>query len=103
VITNRRDGTAVTKFSTGDNLGTNCSSFLLGIRVDGGKFTGRLLTRNPDGSGLGWDFDFSDSLGESSPAWAVPGTLVWNGDKVQLAVSSKSNVFDTVLTVELEK
>ena len=55
MIVNRRNGTEVTKSSTGDNLGTNCSSFLSGMRVDEGKFTGHLLTRNADGGGLGWN------------------------------------------------
>ncbi len=102
-ILNRRDGTVVTKFSTGVNLETNCSSFLLGIRMEQGRFMGHLLTRTADGGGLGWDLNFSDALADSFPAWSAPGTLVWNGNRADLATSTRSNVFDTVLVVELEK
>ena len=62
VISNRRDRTSFTKFSTGDNLGTNCTSFLLGIHVDQGRFKGHLFARNADGSGAGWDLDFTDPI-----------------------------------------
>ena len=103
VILNRRDGTVATKFSTGGNLETNCSSFLLGIRVEQGRFTGHLLTRSADGGGLGWDLNFTDALADSYPAWSAPGTLAWNGNRADLATSTKSNTFDSVLAIELEK
>ena len=103
VILNRRNGTVVTKFSTGGNLETNCSSFLLGIRVEQGKFTGHLLTRSADGGGLGWDLNFTDTLADLYPAWSAPGTLAWNGNRADLATSTKSNIFDSVLAIELEK
>ncbi|MGA3179551.1 MAG: hypothetical protein ABSF38_04330 [Verrucomicrobiota bacterium] len=103
VILNRRDGTVVTKFSTGANLETNCSSFLLGIRVEQGRFMGHLLIRTADGGGLGWDLHFTDALADSDPAWSAPGTLVWNGNHADLAASTRSNIFDTVLAIELDK
>ncbi len=102
VIRNRRDGTVVTKFSTGGNLKTNCSSFLLGIRVEQGRFTGHLLTRAADGGGLDWDLNFTDTLADSYPGWSAPGTLTWNGNSAQLATSTRSDI-DDVLTIELDK
>jgi hypothetical protein len=103
VILNRRDGTVVTKFSTGGNLETNCSSFLLGIRVEQGRFIGHLFTRIADGGGLGWDLNFTDALADSYPSWSAPGTIVWNGNHADLAASTKNNIFDTVLVIELDK
>jgi hypothetical protein len=103
MILNLRNGTVITNFSTGGNLETNCSSFLLGIRIEQGRFTGHLLTRTPEGGGLGWAVNFTDKLADSYPAWSTPGTIAWNGNRAELAKSTKSNIFDSVLVIELVK
>jgi len=103
VLVNRRDGSVVSKFSTGASLGTNCTCVRLAIRMDHGEFKGRLLTSAPDGSGLGWEVNFTDAFADSIPAWCGSGTLIWNGNQAELASSTKNNMFDTILAVELEK
>ena len=104
VIIDQRDGTAVTKFSTTHFLSSEtCSSILLGIRVDQTNFIGKLYVRDTKGGGTGWKLDFADRFADSFPAWSVPGTLVWNGNRAQLAESTRSNNFDKVFAIELEK
>lgn len=114
VFFNRGESTVTQQFSTGDNLGTNCISFLLGLRAEHGRLSGRLFTKDSDGHGLGWNLDFADPFGNSDTAspvpgtvywstgWTGPGTLAWNGNRAEFATRARSNV-DCVLAVELEK
>jgi len=104
VVINQRDGSSVTKFSTTSQFGswTNLS-FLLGIRVDGKTFTGHLLTQDGKDGGVGWDINFKDSFADLYPAWSAPGSLYWNGNRAQLAMSTFSNQFDKIFAIELVK
>ena len=104
VIVDQRDGTAVTKFGTTEFRGSEtCSSILLGIRVDHSNFIGNFNVRYADGRGVGWTLDFADAFADLFPAWSTPGTLSWNGNRAQLAMSTRSNVVDKILVIELEK
>lgn len=109
VVYNRGESTVTQEFSTGDNLGTNCISFLLGLRAEHGRLTGQLLTKNSNTSGIngaGWPLDFANPFEHPDPGtsvgWTVPGTLIWNGNRADFATCSQSNRF-SALAVELEK
>lgn len=109
IVFNRGESTVTQEFSTGENLGTNCTSFLLGLRAEHGRLTGQLLTKNSNTSGingLGWPLDFADPFQHpdagTSVGWTVPGTLIWNGNRADFATCSQSNHYST-LAVELEK
>lgn len=109
IVFNRGENTATQEFSTGENLGTNCTSFLLGLRAEHGRLTGQLLTKNSSTTGingLGWPLDFANPFEHPDPGtsvgWTVPGTLIWNGNRAEFATCSQSNHF-SALAVELEK
>jgi hypothetical protein len=91
VVVNYREGTVETKFSTGENLETNCSSFLLGIRVEQEKFTGHLLTHTPDGHGGGWNLNLKDTMATNDLGWSFSGGYDWKGNLGVLHMFSKSN------------
>jgi len=91
VVVNYREGTVETKFSTGENLGTNCSAFLLGIRVEQEKFTGHLMSYTPDGHGLGWNLNFTDTIATNYPGWSSSGGYEWKGNLGVLHMFGKSN------------
>jgi hypothetical protein len=102
----KRDGTAITKFDTGENLGPEpCSWVVLGFRVDGDTFTGQFNIRDSKGGGAGWILNFKDAYAESAPGWVTAGTSVWNGNRAQLgsAGNVKSEMNGAYLAIELVK
>jgi hypothetical protein len=101
----KRDGTAITKFDTGENLGPEpCSWIVLGFRVEEGTFKGRFNIRDSKGGGPGWILNFKDAFADSGPGWVTSGTAVWNGDRAQLAyVANTSEMSGSYLAIELVK
>jgi hypothetical protein len=101
----KRDGTAITKFDTGENLGPEpCSSIVLGFRVEGDTFTGHFNIRDSKGGGSGWILSFKDAFTDAAPGWVTAGTAVWNGNRAQLAyVANNGEMNGTYLAIELVK
>jgi len=101
----KRDGTIVSKFDTGNNLGSvPCASILLGFSVERGTFTGHFNTRDSKGGGTGWSRSFTHTFADSDPAWAVAGSAVWNGNRAELAsATKKGEMYDSILALELVK
>jgi hypothetical protein len=97
------DGTVVEKFGTGNNFGSEpCSFILLGFRVEQETFTGHFNTQDPKGGGIGWNLSFTDKFADSWPSW-VGESLVWNGNRAELASATKGELSGSILAIELVK
>jgi hypothetical protein len=105
LVTVRRDGRVIAKlFDTGNNLGSApCTSVLLGFKAERGTFTGYLNAREANGGGIGWNLNITNEFADGVAGWASPGTLVWTGNRAELAMIPSTNGMDTILDLELVK
>jgi hypothetical protein len=102
-----RDGTFVAKlFETGHFARSEpFSSILLGLRLDGGSFTGHLMLRDAKGGSFGWNVNFADPFAGLNVGWVTAGTAEWSGNRAYLgsATSRSEPNYDRIVVLELVK